>query len=79
MLFALFWTHSESIVLDQGLYLVWIRFPVTGYRIYHRPQGPTLDRMGIRKEIILTDPDPGRQCWGSLTYLCGSGSPDPYL
>jgi hypothetical protein len=20
-----------------------------------------------------------RQCWGSLTFLCGSGSPDPHL
>ncbi len=25
------------------------------------------------------DPLPFLQCWGSVTFWCGSGSPDPYL
>ncbi len=40
-------------------------------------------RLGLTLGVFLRnsslDPYPQRiQCWGSVTFWCGSGSPDPY-
>ncbi len=36
---------------------------------------PTISSKAGQKTTVL----PVFQCWGYVTFLCGSGSPDPYL